>query len=497
MSTLERLDLEALLEHLTARDIRLTPDGGLLRYDAPADAAGPALEAALRRHKEPLLAWAAGRPVVLARERAADGAADLALRHSAETRPETWNVAIAMDLRGPLAPEALGSALTALTARHEALRSRFVPAADGVWQEVLRAAPASLPTEDLRPLAPAAREARIAEACAELAGRPFDLTEGTHPRTRLLRLADEEWRLVLVLHHVTVDGRAFSVLLHELGVLYRQAAGDTGVPALPPAPSCVAHARAEAARAPDEYEERRRLAFWARELAAASAACDLPPDRPRPPRLSGRGATDRVAVEPRVREALESFARGHGTTPFAVTLAAAVRMVTTLSGRSEVVLNTSYANRPDPASQSLVSCTATALPLRVRCERDDTFAALCARVHAQLVEGIAHLLPYGRIREGLARHHDLDVPAPLPFSMTYQNTLDTALDLPGLTVELVDLHPPGARRDCTLGFTPLPDGSGELTAEYSTDLYDPGTVRGWLDAWVTLLAGLEAAEPVT
>lgn len=489
MSALDKLDLNALLDRLAEQDVRLTADGALLRYDAPATVAGPALEEALRRHKASLLSWAAGEPVVVARERAGNGAAEMVRRHASEAKPETWNISVGLDLRGPLVPAALTTALTELIARHEALRSRFRVEDDTVWQEVFRADPRELPVEDLRDLLTEVREARVEEVAEQLSGPPFDLAVDARPRIRLLRLGEEEWRLVLVMHHATCDGQSFSVMLRELTTLYRQECGEE-LPALPPAPSCTEHARAEAARAPDAAEVRSRLAFWARELADIPEDSGLPPDRPRTGRPSGRGDTERLPVSPRVRAALEAFARRHGTTPFAVTLASTVRMVAELSGRTDIALSTSYADRPDPSAMDLVSCTATALPLRIRLDDEASFAALCHQVHSRMVEGIAHLLPFGRVKEGLARDYDQQV-RPLPLSMTYQNSLDTTMDLPGVTMDLVDLHPPSSRRDCSFAFVPLPDGSAELSAEYSTDLYDARTARGWLEDITARLAALE------
>lgn len=482
MSTpLDQLELEALLVELNVQGVRLSADGPLLRYDAPAGMDRAELEAALGRHKEALLAWASGTPVVLAQGPVSEGPSEVVLRHAVEARPETWNVAAALDLRGPLDPQALHTALTRLVARHESLHSRFRVTDEGVRQEVLLAREVELPLEDLRDQDPEARDARVEEACAWLAGTPFDLSEGSQPRFRLLRRGTEDWRLVLVLHHGSCDGHAFSVLVRELSVLYRQALGQA-VPALPPAPSCLAQGRRAAEHSPGDAEYRRRLAYWAAELGDASPDSGLPTDHPRPARLSGAGASESLTLAPEVRARLERFARRHETTPFAVTLAVISQLTVELTGRGDLALNTSYANRPDSADQELVCCTAIALPLRIRLTSRDTLPEVCAHVHERLVEGIGHLLPLQQVTEGVARHHDQTVPTPVPFSMTYQSTLDADLQLPDVHATLVDLHPPSARRDAGFIYTPRPDGSAEVLCVYSTDLFRAETVRSWLSA---------------
>ena len=52
------------------------------------------------------------------------------------------------------------------------------------------------------------------------AALPFDLACGPLLRALLLRLAAEEWVLVLVLHHIVTDGWSTGLLLDELSTLY-------------------------------------------------------------------------------------------------------------------------------------------------------------------------------------------------------------------------------------------------------------------------------------
>ncbi|MFD7583437.1 hypothetical protein, partial [Kitasatospora sp. NPDC059817] len=59
--------------------------------------------------------------------------------------------------------------------------------------------------------------------------------------------------------------------------------------------------------------------------------------------------------------------------------------------------------------------------------------------------------------------------------------------LPGLTAEVEDVPGPSARSDLLLVLTPDADGYAGL-AEYDADLFDPDTVRSWLDALVNDLA---------
>lgn len=520
--SLDDLSLDDLLTHLEEADVRLTAHGTALRYDAPARRAGPALEAALRRHKPALLARLTPEGDVEERESASEEQWGLVSRHEASAEPQVWNISLRIQLEGALDVEALRVALEGLIHRHQSLRCRFVwqrhdeeagagaatgagnpsrnlqeqPPVPKLWQEVLAARPVALPVEDLRHLPERERAERLEAACARISQTPFDMARGVRPLLRLVRTGAESFTLMLVLHHVSCDGWSVSVLLGELGQLYGNAVGAASAePLAPPTGQCTDYARRQASEVLTEEEYRRRLEFWAGQLAGCEEESGLPADHPRPERLSGKGLTTRAGVPAELFDSIRRFAREQGTTPFAVTTAVLGTVLHRLTGRDELVLNTAYANRAHPGTRTLVTCTAAALPVRLRTGGGGTLAELCRQATGSLAGAVANFLPSRRIREGLALHHGMELPAVIPLSMTYQSSLDLRLELPGVKAVLSDQGGGASRRDCGFAFVPLPDGSAEVQVEFSTDLYEPATVEGWLAEYVEALGALEESAP--
>ncbi|WP_031091576.1 hypothetical protein, partial [Streptomyces sp. NRRL S-15] len=69
----------------------------------------------------------------------------------------------------------------------------------------------------------------------------------------------------------------------------------------------------------------------------------------------------------------------------------------------------------------------------------------------------------------------------------YQNSLETDIDLPGLTTAVEDLAVSGARSEFNFGLIPTGDVlSGYV--EFSTDLWDRATIESWTAAYAGLLA---------
>ncbi|MEU3030633.1 non-ribosomal peptide synthase/polyketide synthase [Streptomyces incarnatus] len=129
-----------------------------------------------------------------------------------------FDQSVVIEAAGPVDEDALRHALTALWAQHDALRARFTADADGTWRQDVPAADAPAP-ELLQVHGPGAEESVTAAAHAglRLATGPLFTArlftaDGTRPA-----------RLLLVAHHLVVDGVSWRILLEDLETAYRQA----------------------------------------------------------------------------------------------------------------------------------------------------------------------------------------------------------------------------------------------------------------------------------
>ncbi|MFI8166256.1 MupA/Atu3671 family FMN-dependent luciferase-like monooxygenase [Streptomyces sp. NPDC085931] len=413
--------------------------------------------------------------------------------HADHRLPQVFNVALRITLTGTLDVAALRTALTRLVERHEGLRTRLAPVADGWEQQVLRPGPVDLPLEDLTARPATERRAAVDRASAQATETPVDPTRGTPLRLRLLRTGEDTWVLLLVLHHSACDGWSVSLLLRELAALYGSArqGGNDPLPEVECQPVAYAHWQRERA---DEAAEERKVGFWLRALDGVPFTVGLPLDRPRPATPSGRGAAVPFTVPAEVRSAVERLARERGTTPFVVTAAALGRLLARTSGQADVVFNVSYANRERRAFESLLACTITGFALPVRDGAAGPFTALTDRLARTAVECMDHALPVRRIAPALRERTGVEVPDRLDVGFAYQNSLDAEVELPGLTTAVEDLAPAAARTELTFGLVPAGD---ELRGfvEYSSDLWDRATIEGWIRDYVRLLREETAAAP--
>src|SRR5215831_6622644 len=131
-----------------------------------------------------------------------------------------YHVPVALRLEGALNAAILEQSLNEVIRRHEVLRTAFPSLQKNAVQVVLEMEEFRLQTEDLRNLEPEKRENEARRLMRQEVETPFDLNSGRLIRGLLLRMADEDYVLLLTLHHIVTDGWSTGILLQEMAILY-------------------------------------------------------------------------------------------------------------------------------------------------------------------------------------------------------------------------------------------------------------------------------------
>lgn len=144
-----------------------------------------------------------------------------------------WNQAILLTAREPLDPALLERALNHLVQHHDALRLRFQPEANS-WQAVhAEDAALALSILDGQTWAEGELETQIASH-SEALQTSLNITTGPLMGAAWFDLGPARpTRLLLVIHHLVVDGVSWRILLEDLQTVYRQLQRREPV-ALPP-----------------------------------------------------------------------------------------------------------------------------------------------------------------------------------------------------------------------------------------------------------------------
>jgi amino acid adenylation domain-containing protein len=382
-----------------------------------------------------------------------------------------YNVAGAITIEGPLRAGVLALALREVVSRHEALRARFPFQGGQPVQVVEEPGGLDLPLVDLGGLPLVRRRMAVRSLEREAARRPFHLEEGGLLRVVLLRLAEHEHRLLLVLHHIVADAWSAGLLMQELGSLYGAFACGEPSPLAELPVQYVDFAVWQRQHLLERQE--RQLEFWRRHLAELPAL-ELPADRLRPAAQSLRGARQPLSLPAPVAAALARFDVDR-VTPFVALMSVFATLLLRYSGQEDVAVGAPVSSRRLTALEGSIGFFANTLVLRTDLAGDPSFRELMKGVRDSVAEALSHQdLPFERLVEELAVQRELGH-SPLVRAMFAFQSAPLVLELSGLALQLEDVDNGTAKLDLLLNLVRSPAGfSGYF--EYSTDLFDAPTI---------------------
>ena len=310
-------------------------------------------------------------------------------------------------------------------------------------------------------------------------------------RVKLLKLAEDEYVLILMLHHIVSDGWSTGVLMRELSALYNAYLHDRPSP-LPPLPiQYVDYAVWQREYLQGEVLERQ-LSYWKEQLAEAPALLDLPTDRPRPNVQSGRGAAVTFSLPEELSAALRRLSRDNGVTLFMTLLAAFQILLHRYSGQEDLLIGSPIAGRNRREVEGLIGFFVNTLVLRGDVRGNPSFRELLGRVRETALGAYAHQdLPFEKLVEELQPARDMSRSPLFQVMFSLHNAPGSALELPGLTLSAIATGGGVAKFDLGLD---LKEVNGRISGaiEYNVDLFERATMVRLRDHFETLLQSIVA-----
>ena len=386
-------------------------------------------------------------------------------------------------LRGALDAAALERALSELVRRHETLRTSFALEDGEPVQVVADAAGFAVERVDLSRESNPEGEAQ--RSIDQETQRPIDLGAPRLFRARLLRLADDDHVLHILVHHIVFDEWSKVVLFREMNVLYDAYAG--GRPSPLAQPSLQFGDVAEWAR--DQLSEDvvcRELAHWKGKLEGAPASLNLPADRPRPSVASMRGSRCRLSLPTAATAALDEIARREGCCFFDALFALFQVLLNRYTGEEEILVGAPVDDRVLPEFADTIGVLLSTVVLRGDLKGSPSFRTLLRRAGEETRTAEQHsALPFELLVRELQPERDLSR-HPIFQVLLAINPPDPLPQLRGIDATSVPADTAAAGVDLFLFLQEHADGY-EALWEYSTDLFDRQTIERMHAHFVRLL----------
>jgi amino acid adenylation domain-containing protein len=420
----------------------------------------------------------------------------------AQARNERTNIgtAFAFSLEGNWVAELLESAITRIVQRHEILRTAFSYRVD-VWKSVrclmTRArnplavrfearisddAVVRMSTVNIESLSAERKREEIQRLVARVIGQPYDYTVPPLLRPLLIKTARDRYYLLLGVSHLIFDGWSSVIFQDELARIYASLVkrGDVPIAELPLQFADYAH-----------WQRRHFSADVVTSIARSCAKQYLaaPPlravDLPflLKSKSSGNiGETIQLSLDEALCANIKAFVARNAITFFELLFTATSVLLSMLTGRLHISLDTYFANREHHDTRKLIGDFANRHTISIDLTDDPALTMILKRVRHSLAESMVYQeVPVATLNQALVE----DGQAPLAsaeVSVEYMGSTNYDSAEPGLCIRRIPVPSSRLRvqtmpliiRCCDLKDTL------ELQAMYRTNLFTSEAMQSLL-----------------
>ena len=391
----------------------------------------------------------------------------------------------AIRLKGVLNLVCLQQALDAILSRHEILRTNFSMVDNQPVQIIAPPRPLPLTLIDLSDLPAKEQSAEAKRLAEEEAQRPFDLRNDLLVRASLLKVNTEEHIFLLTMHHIVSDGWSIRVFSREFAALYKAFVDGKPNP-LSPLPIQYA----DFASWQREWLQGERLdtqlAYWKRQLGGELPQLENLLDKPRPPVQTHQSGRANLELSDGLSQALRQLSQQEDATLFMVLLAAFKLLLHRHTGLEDIIVGSPIAGRSRGETENLIGFFLNTLVLRTDLSGNPSFRELIQRVKRVAMDAYSHQdIPFEKLLVELQPERDL---SRTPLFQIFFNmlNLEDNQQVPGLTIEILDLHEIGSKFDLTF-YVHNWNGVLKLRLVYNKDLFSDSSMTALLAQYKHIL----------
>ncbi|MBL6449308.1 amino acid adenylation domain-containing protein [Fulvivirga sp. 29W222] len=205
----------------------------------------------------------------------------------------------------------------------------------------------------------------------------FDLTKAPLLRVDLIRKTNEEYFLIVDIHHLITDGASQGILINDLKTLY-----DEELPPLRTDYKDYAEWQQT-----EEYSDivKVQQQYWKRQFAEPPEKLALPIDFARQG-LNDSGDFVTISLEEDIVEQITEVTKGHGTTNFVMVLTVLNVFLSRLCNQDDIVIGVPSINRNHADVQDMVGLFLNTLALRNFPQLKQSFSDFLDDVKTNMLE---------------------------------------------------------------------------------------------------------------
>ncbi|MEL6865674.1 MAG: condensation domain-containing protein, partial [Bacteroidota bacterium] len=402
-----------------------------------------------------------------------------------------YHIPAVLRMEGSLDLAALDQAFQQLVERHEILRTVYKEDRGKAYQQVMPSEAYRIGTSDW---SEGFEERDLTTHIQSILDRPFVLSSDFMLRVEVIKVAEEAYVLVMVLHHIAADGWSAAILVNELVAAY-QAKLEGQQNNWPPLPIQYADYAFWQRDHLGEKQMADSLNWWEEKLLN-HRALDLPLDFARPKIQSTQGAQFNLTLPQALSQQLQTISKEAEATLFMTLLAAFKALLHGYTGQEDICIGTTIANRSAKKVEGLIGLFVNTLVLRTQLNATQSFSSLLEQVKTETLEVYQHQdIPFERIVNRVAPDRDRSRNPIFQVLFEMQNVPKAAtISLDHLNLNIHPEDTQSAKFDLRFSISEK-EGEIQIAMIYCKDLFKASSIQHLGRRYVQLLAQIvEAPE---
>jgi amino acid adenylation domain-containing protein len=480
------MNITLFFQDLIKRGAKLWIEEEQLRCQGPGEVLTPEVLAILKQHKNKFLDLLRENIPELGEYPLSHGQQALWFINQGAKESAAYNTAASLRICSPLDVAAMERAFQYLVDRHPLLRGCF-PIQDGMpLQRIRENHNVSFEIVDAADFSKEYLKQQVIQAYQQ----PFNLETDSLLRIHLFRQAEEDYVLLITVHHIVFDAWSGWLFMDEFSKAYSSITADQ-IPNLPP----LQHNYRDYVQGQTYMlagsEGEKLWQYWQKKLAGDIPVLQLPPDRPRPPVQTFHGATIDFSIDETLTQELRELARIEGTTLFTILMAAFHVLLHRYTGQDDILVGSPTVGRDNRDFTGIAGYFVNPVVIRTDCTGNPTFRSFLRQVSDTVLEAIGHQdFPFPLLVErlqpkrssGFSPLFQVDFVLQKAQIGDFTNLLDVmgktevTMNWGGLKVKPFVIPQQEGQFDVTLEIIELESSlSGHL--KYNTDLFDADTIK--------------------
>ncbi|MCK4257761.1 MAG: amino acid adenylation domain-containing protein [Halanaerobiales bacterium] len=344
-------------------------------------------------------------------------------------------VPLALHLRGALNIEALKGSIKEIIRRHDVLRSS-IKTIDGIPKIFINSLENyNLPLIDFSDMPKENQDKEVFRLRNEYAYKPFELAEERLVRSGLLKLNDEEYILLLTIHHFVFDGWSIRILIKELSYLYQTFLSGKTSELEDLSIQYVDFTLWEQKYLQGE-NLNRHLLYWKNKLNGKLPILKLPADYPRPDVQTMSGEQYSLVLSVEQYNEIKDLCQKEQATTFMVLLTVFKIMLYQYTKEVDILVGTRLANRRFAETEELIGCFINTVVLRSDLSGNLKFRELLSKIKETTLEADVHQdIPISMLVKELELDRNISYPPLFQVLFNMLNYKVGEMNLPDLAID--------------------------------------------------------------